>query len=162
MRTALIYTGIMLTTAVYGADPPSMKEGLWSIHSQVIQHPSEQTTVDASATLCRDPAYDKQVREATMPKDKCKPTVDKSSGTIKRFETDCKVGGSAVRFTETVETTADTASHTVTSSTIMPPISGLTGMTVTADMTYISACPAGMKPGDAILPDGTVAHLPIP
>lgn len=161
MKMPLVCAAVMLVAAVFAADVPSMKEGLWSIHSQVVQHPSEQKTVDASATVCRDPAYDKSVREATMPKDKCKPTADKSSGTIKKFETSCKVGGSSVKFTETVETTGDTVSHTVTESTITPPISGVSGMTVTADMTYISACPAGMKPGDAMLPDGTIGHIPI-
>ena len=162
MTKALLLVAIVPAVMIYAADVPSMKEGLWLIHSQVIQHPSEEKTTDASTKLCRNAAYDKRIREATMPKGACAATVDKSNGTTKEYETNCKVAGSRIKFTETVETTGDSISHTVTKSVITPPLGGLTGMTIVADMTYISACPAAMQVGDVILPSGEIAHLPIP
>jgi hypothetical protein len=161
MKAALISATILLTAAgVYAVEEPGMKEGLWSVHTQVIQHPSEQKT-ESAVTLCRSPAYDKQVREATKPRSKCQ-LVDKSSGTTAKFETECKIGGSNVKAAEVIQITGDTISHTVTDTTITPPVNGLNGMTTVADMKYVGACPAGMKPGDMMMPGGTFAHIPIP
>jgi hypothetical protein len=111
MNATLISATILLAAGVYAVEEPSMKEGLWSVHTQVIQHPSEQKT-DSAVTLCRNPAYDKQVREATMPRSKC-PLVDKSSGTLTKFETECKIGGSKVKVTEVIEITGETLSRTL-------------------------------------------------
>jgi hypothetical protein len=160
VKATFISATILLAAGVYAVEEPGMKEGLWSVRTQVIQHPSEQKT-DSAVTLCRNPAYDKQVREATKPTSKC-PLVDKSSGTTTKFETECKIGGSRVKVTEVIEITGDTISHAVTDAIITPPVSGLSGMTTVADMTYVGPCPAGMKLGDMMMPDGTFAHIPIP
>jgi hypothetical protein len=37
-----------------------------------------------------------------------------------------------------------------------PPVDGKTGTTITAEATFVSACPADMKPGDQKLADGTI------
>jgi hypothetical protein len=55
----------------------------------------------------KSPAYDKQVMEATKPRSKCQ-LVDRSSGMMMEFETECKIGGSKVRATEIIEITGDT------------------------------------------------------
>jgi hypothetical protein len=162
MKAALTCATILLATVIYAADEPSMKEGLWLIHSQVVEHPTEQKTADATATICRDAAYDKRVREASMPKG-CRliDKTGKSSATVIKFEAQCKYLGAKLKATEIIEITGDTISHTVTNTTVTPPASGVSGMTAIADMKYLGSCPAGMKPGDALLPDGTFAAIPL-
>ena len=160
MKATLVFLSIAAAIAVYAAEEPSMKEGLWLIHSQLIQHPSEEKTTDVTVTICRNPAYDKQLREGSMPKG-CK-LVDKSGGGITKFEAECKYAGAKSKSTEIFEITGDTASHTVTDTTVTPPASGVTGLTAVADMKYVGACPAGMKIGDMMMPDGTFAQVPIP
>jgi hypothetical protein len=44
-----------------GADPPDVKEGLWSIHTQTIDNPGNKKS-DSSSTICRNHAYDQYVQ----------------------------------------------------------------------------------------------------
>jgi hypothetical protein len=48
--------------------------------------------------------------------------------------------------------------RTVVDVTYNPPADGVTGTTIISEGTYVSACPAGVKPESEMLPDGTFAE----
>ena len=154
----LMSAALLLAICVYAADLPSLKEGLWSVHTTIIQQPAGKKA-DTTALVCRNSAYDRHVRDITLPRQRCGLTVDKSSGATKSYETECKVGSLSFRATERMDMGDETVSHMVAESTFTGPAGG---MAIISDMTYVSPCPAGMKPGDVLMPDGTINHLPIP
>jgi hypothetical protein len=48
------------------------------------------------------------------------------------------------------------AMHTTTETTFTPAKGDIQEMSQSADMKYVGTCPAGVDPGDSILPDGKV------
>ncbi len=60
MNKTLIFAAAAFLLAIgtaYAVDPPDMKEGLWSVHSQSIDNPGNKTS-SGTYTLCRSHAYD--------------------------------------------------------------------------------------------------------
>ena len=55
--------------------------------------------------------------------------------------------------------TGDTSYHTETKSTYDPPAKGMPSGNSTVDGRWTGPCPAGMQPGDAVLPDGRKVNM---
>ena len=60
MMVASAAVALLLPTA-NAAEPPEMKEGLWSVHSQSVDSPGN-TKSEGTYTLCRNRAFDESVR----------------------------------------------------------------------------------------------------
>jgi hypothetical protein len=156
MKRALFFAAMVLAIAAHAAnmpDMPSMKEGLWSMRSQTIQHPSEAKT-ETAASVCRKAGWNRVPLKVKTPRGKCKSSIE-SSGTKQRYEIACKVAAVVFKLTETKEITGENMMHTALDMSYSPPVDGVSGTTMIGEVAYISACPAGMKPGETLMPDGT-------
>ena len=136
---------------------PSMKEGVWLIHNQTIQHPSEEKA-ESGGKVCQKADWNNSLpMKVKTPKGKCKYAVE-SGATKQKYEMACDVSGVAIKVTETREFIDENNERVVVDVTYNPPADGVTGSTIISEGTYVSACPSGVKPGSEMLPDGTFAQ----
>jgi hypothetical protein len=157
MKFSLIFGIAVLGSSIgiAGADelkPPPMKDGLWETHS--VQTRQGKPVMDTSIKMCQSKELTKSTQAAAVEakkKDGCTVVVSQPSTNTYVEEIRCAKGASAGSVTKVVSTyQGDTASHmeihmqkgTLETATVM-------------DMKYLESCPAGMQPGDAVMPDGT-------
>lgn len=140
-----------------GGHPPQLKEGMWEVHMQSEERPSGNKT-DVIYRLCRDHAYDKTADEMLKNLAGC-TTVIKDAGDGKfSSASNCVVNGITVISSGFTTFASKTATHSETEAKYSPPIAGKTDETMTQDQHYLGKCPAGVKPGDTIGPDGFIRH----
>lgn len=134
---------------------PPRKAGLWKLSTEVEGMPG------ASHTLrqCIDAATDKELMNlsrdiATKTGAKCsKNEIGKVSGKY-MHQLDCMMAGSHV-VSQTTFSGDFSSSYVATSiTTYQPPMMGMTDTRSTVTANYVGPCPADMKPGDVVLPDG--------
>ena len=128
-----------------------MKDGLWETHSTQTQQ--GKTVSDTSAKMCRSKELTKSMQssgEEFRKKNACTSTVTQPSPNTYAEESRCAKGPNAGSVTKIIYTyQGDTASHTE-----MHMNDGKTETVMVIDAKYLGSCPAGMKPGDVIMPDG--------
>ena len=62
MKSMLACAAVALALPIANAaNPPEVKEGLWSVHTQSIDNPGNKRS-EGTYTLCRDHAYDQSMR----------------------------------------------------------------------------------------------------
>jgi hypothetical protein len=146
---------VAASITVAGADeykPPPMKDGLWETHS--VQTAAGKTVTDMSIKMCQSKELTQQ-GEATSKelrqKNECTSVITRQAGDTVVEESRCAKGPNAGAVTRFIYShTADTVAHIE-----MHSRQGSTTESVTVmDMKYLGSCPAGMKPGDIIMPDG--------
>ena len=137
--------------------PPLQRDGLWSIHSdEVTENPAGRTN-KFTVSMCRGShARDLQLEEDAKGKGTCKFISTRAAG---QTGSEAETGmhnrrGNDQNQAETVTTTGTDSVHTITQSSFSPVKGGIAEMILTADMKYTGACPAGVEPGDTIMPDG--------
>jgi Flp pilus assembly protein TadG len=135
---------------------PSMKEGVWLIRNQTVQHPSEEKA-EGAGEVCQKADWNNGPIKVQTPKGKCKYAVE-SGATSQKYEVACEVSGVQIKVTETRELVDENNGRTVVDITSDPPTNGATGTTLVSEATYVSACPADVKPGSQMMPDGTFAQ----
>ena len=135
---------------------PSMKEGVWLIHNQTIQHPSEQKT-EASGKICQKADWNNGPMKVKTPRGKCKYAVE-AGAAKQKYEMACDVSGVVIKVNETREIFDENNGRVVVDINYDPPSDGMAGTTIISEGTYVSACPAGVKPGSVMMPDGTFAQ----
>jgi hypothetical protein len=154
-----ILSTLLLAGVGFAADPPSMKEGLWSIHMVSVDQPGN-TKTDTTDKLCRSHAYDERVRAIAAQqsaKSSCKTISETTVGGTTTTENQCTVGKSVLKTKGVANINGDSA-HSETHTTYTPPMYGATETTMVIDQKYLGACPAGVEPGDRIGADGQVRH----
>ena len=72
---------------------------------------------------------------------------------------ECKFGDSTMKSTSVTTFTGETAYHTEVKSTYDPPMQGKGSNSTVIDAKWTGPCPAGMQPGDVILPDGRKINM---
>jgi len=156
MNKRILCSTVLLAAGVFAADPPAMKEGLWSIHTVSTDQPGDKKT-EGTQKLCRNHAYDDRVRAmaAQQSAKSCKAPIESSSGGTITTETECTVAGSVLKTKGVVTFNGDSA-HSETHTTYTPAMYGMTETTMVMDQKYLGACPAGVEPGDRISADGKV------
>ena len=154
-RPALPVAVLSALIGIAAADefkPPPMKDGLWETHSTQIQQ--GKTVFDTSVKMCQSKELTKSLHsngEELRKKNECTSSVTQPSPSTYVEESRCSKGpnaGSVTKITYTYQ--GDTASHTE-----MHMNAGKSETVMTMDAKYVGSCPAGMKPGDAIMADGT-------
>jgi hypothetical protein len=143
--------------ATRAADPPQLKEGLWSIHSRNVDLPSHRKT-EFTSTLCRSHASDRQTQENVKNMKDCTTVRETEQANEYAIESRCKIHGSIIE-SKSETHFLDNATHTEVHVTYTPALNGVTDSTLTEDQKYLGQCPAGSEPGDLMLPNGTVQHL---
>ncbi len=128
-----------------------MKDGLWETHSTQTQQ--GKTVFDTSVKMCRSKELTNSMQssgEELRKKNACTSAVTQPSPNTYAEESRCAKGpnaGSVTKITYTYQ--GDTASHTE-----MHMNDGKTETVMVIDAKYLGSCPAGMKPGDVVMPDG--------
>jgi hypothetical protein len=154
-RPALPLTVLSALIGIAGADefkPPPMKDGLWETHSTQIQQ--GKSVFDTSVKMCQSKEHTKSMQSAgeeLRKKNECTSTVTQPSANTYVEESRCSKGPNAGSVTKIMYTyQGDTASHTE-----MHMNAGKSETVMTMDAKYLGSCPVGMKPGDAVMADGT-------
>ena len=140
------------------SDPPELKEGLWSVHTQSIDNPGNQKS-DGTYTLCRDHAYDQSVQARAKKMKGCTTVSETFQGGKLSTEMRCVVAGTVIETKGTTTSQGDTSVHSESHTTYTPAFAGKTESTMIMDQKYAGSCPAGAQPGDRIDPNGRVIHL---
>ncbi|MGO9426449.1 MAG: DUF3617 domain-containing protein [Steroidobacteraceae bacterium] len=153
-RPVLFVAVVSVLSGIAGADefkPPPMKDGLWETHSTQTQQ--GRTVFDTSVKMCRSKELTKSMQssgEEFRKKYACTSAVTQPSPNTYAEESRCAKGPNAGSVTKIIYTyQGDTASHTE-----MHMNDGKTETVVVIDAKYLGSCPAGMKPGDVVMPDG--------
>jgi hypothetical protein len=131
--------------------PPPMKDGLWETHSRQTQQ--GKTVFDTSSKMCQSKELTKSMQsngEELRKKNECTSTVTQPSPNTYVEESRCAKGPNAGSGTKVIYTyQGDTASHME-----MHTNEGKSETVMIMDAKYLGSCPAGMKPGDAVMADG--------
>ena len=159
MKKILISVTVALFLPVGTANAltaPELQEGLWSIHTRSVTNHGNKKN-DATYTLCRNHAYDKEAESIVKNMKGC-TTVNESSVSGKfSSEMRCTVGNSVIT-TKGTGTVSNTSSHSESNATYTPAMYGMSDLAVTQDQKYVGSCPDGMRPGDTMKPDGSIIH----
>ncbi|HTW38410.1 MAG TPA: DUF3617 family protein [Steroidobacteraceae bacterium] len=145
------------TVAALAADPPQLKEGLWSIHSRDLEMPGNRQT-EFTSTLCRSHASDRETREKSQSMKECTTVKETLRANELRSESRCRIQGSIVE-SRSRTLFLGNATHTEVHVTYTPALNGVTHSMMVEDQKYLGACPAGAESGDLMLPNGSVQHL---
>jgi hypothetical protein len=163
MLKILLPLASLLTFAVYAADLPAVKEGLWSIHTTSINNPGNKKN-EGTRSICRTHEYDVRIRQQSENKQKqtCKTFTETSTGNAFVTETECTVQGSVAKGKTVTTFSGDTSIHSETHASYTPPVFGTAETTMILDQKYVGACPAGMEPGDFMDASGKITHVKRP
>jgi hypothetical protein len=151
--TALTLFAVIGTASAI--DMPVMKEGLWKLHS--ISTSAGEKPDESTYFLCRDHAYDLKAKAIVDQSIKaCTNISDTASGGKRYLNMTCKAGTSTLTSKGIITSTGDTYYRAETTTTYTPPLYGESQSTMVSEQTWVSACPAGMSPGDRKFADGTI------
>ncbi len=152
-----ITASVLPCAAAYAGDTPNLKEGLWDIRGERIENPGGKRT-EFAYKLCRDHAYDKAAEALLKNVKGCTTVIKKlDSGKFSSAST-CTVDGMTIVSNGLSLYKSDSSTHSETHAAYTPPFNGKSEETMTQDQQYLGKCPAGMKPGDRIAPDGIIRH----
>lgn len=155
--SALAMAAFMLPIA-YATDPPEVKEGLWTVHSEMTNNPGGQK-IEGTYTLCRDHAFDQAVREREKGIKGCTTVSESFQDRKYSSEIHCAMGSTAIASKGTTTYQGDTSFHSETHAAYTPALGGVSESIIVMDQKYTGSCPAGTQPGDRTNEDGTVIHL---
>ena len=155
--TAALLTCALLPLAADAGDPPKLKEGLWEVHMQSEEKPTEKKT-DVVYRLCRNHAYDKRANDALKNLAGCTTVIKDDGGGKYSSASNCVVSGITVVSSGFTTFASKTATHSQTAAKYSPALGGKTDETMTQDQHYLGKCPANMQPGDTIGPEGLIMH----
>jgi hypothetical protein len=151
MLNAVIATAAIATVRAGDIEPPFTKEGLWEATTS---HTAAGKTSQMKMKICQNRDTQQKDRDLSLQlrqKDQCTHTTTLAGTGVYVMEKKCTTGpnaGSATKATMTIQ--GDGAYRLdmhMTSSA-----GAESAMIVEAK--YLGPCPADMKPGDAVMPDG--------
>ena len=160
MTRTHVYMGILLALAVTGAraaNPPQLREGLWEIQIRGTENPGAKKT-EYSFRLCRDHAYDKETDNLVKNNKNCKTKLDSLGGDRFSASSRCSVSGVIIVSQGVSAYQGGDTVHSESTATYTPPLYGKSDETMIQDQRYLGSCPAGMKPGDRMMADGSIVH----
>jgi Protein of unknown function (DUF3617) len=153
----LILAGAMICGHAFAVDLPQRKAGLWVVASSSPggNLPSHEVR------MCIDASTDAMMANlgTNMMQGACNKNDIKRDGAVVTVNTVCKVGQMQTSTTAVTHFSGDTAYHTDINTTFNPPMTGQASAVVAQDAKWTGACPADMKPGDMIMPDGTKVNI---
>jgi hypothetical protein len=153
-KTPICAAASLALLIAHAANPPLVKEGLWSIHTQSIDNPGNKKS-EGTYSLCRDHSYDQSMARARG----CTTVSESVQEGKYSVASHCVVAGTVIESKQTTTFQGDTAYHSERHATYTPAFYGKTESTMIIDQRYVGSCPAGVQPGDRIGADGKVNHL---
>ena len=150
MSAALMAMGIVGMAVSAGAeDSPARRPGLWQTTNTV-----EGKTEEASR-FCTDTATDAEMAKvkAQLPEGgPCSESNRRRDGDLITYDTSCTIAGEQTTSHVVVTLSGGVVERMETASHFTVAIAGMTDGTTT--MAWLGACPAGMRPGDVVFPNG--------
>jgi hypothetical protein len=159
VRRIAVYGGTLLASLLAGACAtyPQIQEGLWDVRVQSTENPGAKKT-EFGYKLCRDHAYDKQTDSLVRNNKDCKTKLESAGPNRYAAASRCTVSATVIVSKGLSIYRSGNSIHSETVATYTPPLYGKSDETLILDQQFLGSCPAGMKPGDRLLPDGRVAH----
>ena len=158
MKKMLLCAAALVLPIANAANPPELKEGLWSVHNQSIDNPGNKKS-DVTYTLCRDHAFDQSAQALAKSVKGCTTVSEGLQGGKYSLEVHCVVAGTVIESKGTTTYQGDTSAHSESHATYAPSLAGISETTMIMDTKYVGSCPAGAQPGDQTYADGSVIHL---
>jgi hypothetical protein len=153
----LVLAGVMVCGHALAIDLPERKAGLWVVTSRspAGDMPSHEVR------MCIDASTNAMMANLgmNMMQGACSKNDVKRDGAVVTVNTVCKIGQMQTSTTAITRFSGDTAYHTDINTTFNPPMMGRTSAVVAQDAKWTGACPADMKPGDMVMPDGTKVNI---
>jgi len=137
--------------AAWADDMPARKPGLWEVtmHMDAANMPTEVTK------LCVDTATDAAMqRLATTGSSNCSKKDMHRAGDVVTSYSVCTFGGTEMSSQAVATFSGDAAYHVDIKTKYNPPMQGHGESTMTQDAKWVGACPADMRPGDVVAPNG--------
>jgi Protein of unknown function (DUF3617) len=156
----LAYAGALLLPIgiAIAANPPDLKEGLWSIHTQTVDNPGNVKS-DHTSTICRNHAYDQHTMSLAKSVKGCTVGKESFEGNKYSLEMRCMAGATMIESKGTTTFNGDSSTHSESHATYSPAMAGVSETTMIQDQKYVGSCPAGAEPGDMTSENGRVTHL---
>jgi hypothetical protein len=132
---------------------PQMKEGFWEWHTTQLV---EGRKTETSMKICQSHEQEKAIQSANEAvKNACTSTTTRDSPGVYTSQTHCTTGplagaSSKVKMTYHGDTGYHAEAHVIRTGSEQVTI---------MDSRYLGICPTGMKPGDAVLADGTKFNM---
>jgi Protein of unknown function (DUF3617) len=147
----------LFATSASGIDFPTMKSGLWE--QKLSRDGPQQPPIVTK--ICIDAAVQKEMLAMGMGsmKSACSKNDIRREGNRMFGEAECKLGESTIRSKSVTAFTGDTAYRTEVKASYDPPFMGKTTSTTVIDAKWTGPCPAGVKAGDVIMPDGKTINM---
>jgi hypothetical protein len=140
------------------ARPPQLLQGLWEIRVQSTENPGGKKT-EYAFRLCRDHAFDKETDDLMKNNKNCTTKLQSLGGDKFSAVSRCTVSGIIIDSKGlSVYQNGGSIIHSESTANYTPPLYGKTDQTMIEDQHYLGSCPAGMKPGDRMMADGSVVH----
>ena len=139
----------VFTTAVFAADMPKRKPGLWEIKTQMQGLPSM-----GPVQQCIDEKTDNLMQEKSSKQQRdCSVMEVKRTGNKVTIHSVCTVEGmTTVTSNAVFEGSFESAYKGTIESQYNPPLNGLSESTLALDARLLGPCQPGQKPGDISMP----------
>ena len=142
----VVATAALSLPLAYATDPPAVKEGLWSVHTEITNVPCGQKT-GSSYTLCRDHAFDHLARERERATKGCSTVAENLQDNKYSSEIRCTSGTTTIDSKGTTTFQGETVIHSETHASYAPAFSGTSESIIERDEKYSGSCPTGVRSG---------------
>ena len=136
---------------------PRLKAGLWELN----RLSDRANDKGMRTTVCLDESVQKEMWDMGVGamKGMCSKSDFHISGSHGSGEFVCNMAGSQMHSKSTMTLMGDTAYRTEVDTTFDPPLNGMAKSHSTLDAKYTGACKPGQRPGDIMLPNGSVMNM---
>ena len=145
-----------LALAASEFDLPPVRSGMWETKTTPTNGSKEIVT-----QMCLDAAIQKEMLQmgTGLTKSLCTRNDLRRDGSKVYGAAECKIGESKMQSKSVMTFAGDSAYHTEINATYDPPFMGKAATSTTVDGKWTGPCPAGVQPGDVILPDGKKINM---
>ena len=142
--------GSLLTATALADELPQVRAGLWEIRS------GDGGRASGAVQQCiDDPTFREMLQTGQrLMGSACSPLAIRRTGDRYVASIRCLLGPATMESIAELTGDFQTNYQSVTRTSFTPPLMGQGGSTEVSRGRYLGACAPGMKPGDAILPDG--------
>ena len=150
---ALILAGSAACAPAFALDLPPRKTGLWLV-TMVMQGSSGMPARETR--LCTDASTEAAIMSlgGTMMQGICSKRDLKRAGDTVTSDSVCQMGPSQMTSHSETRFISDSAYHMDIKTRFDPPMMGRAESTMTQDGKWIGPCPADMRAGDIVMPNG--------
>ncbi len=149
-RLVACFLGGLLTATALADDLPPVRAGLWEIRS------GNEGRASGAVQQCIDePTFREMLQTGQrMMGSACSPLAIRRTGEKYTAAIRCLLGPSTMESISELSGDFQTSYRSVTRTTFTPPLLGQGGSTEVSSGHFLGPCGPGMRPGDAIMPDG--------